>query len=376
MDEENMQLAVTTWALYGVGVCLIIVRIVSRLLTLRSLAKLQLDDWLMIIVVAPFTGIVICANFTLPIHASERTNEIEIVRSLKMRFTLEVLQITTNWLVKACLLILYWRIFPASTNKIQRRYFFCIAILCLISFIAIQGLLPVWCRPMHHYWNTTPIKLQCATYRNHSITTLALGTFTTLALLLLPVPHIPTPRTFLLFTLLFLGTIGCITGVLGRYYVIKNHSSSKYLLWYVAETTTLIAYANMPFLSSLLSSSGASYRYVSQNSLSQWPRSYKDGPLKWGARQRLGSEVEEGEVREMSRAQRHHEGSVDEHRISVSKNDDEDGAECSVAVPQVVVRKLSLTSPPPELEAYWTARRVSVRGVKLGEGVQEVRVNR
>ena len=140
MEKEKMQLAVTTWVLYGVGVCLIVVRMygmsqtvgqysgiltvasVSRLLTLRSLAKLQLDDWLMIIIVVrtdkldmgetpysppqvPFTAMVATAD-----GSDSFSTSTDAKRRLKMRFALEELQLTTNWLVKACLIILYRRI--------------------------------------------------------------------------------------------------------------------------------------------------------------------------------------------------------------------------------------------------------------------------
>jgi hypothetical protein len=53
----------------------------------------------------------------------------------------------------------------------------------------------------------------------------------------------------------------------------------------------------------------------------------------------------------------------------------EEENEGRVAVPKVVVRQLSLTSPPPELEAYWTAKRVSVREIKPDEEIKEVRLS-
>ncbi|PVH99420.1 hypothetical protein DM02DRAFT_490323, partial [Periconia macrospinosa] len=270
-------LAVLSWTLYGIGVCLVLTRTISRLITLRSPKKLQMDDWFMVFLVVPFTGTVICANAASLVYRTSDTEYSILVQGLRMRFALEILHIATNWLVKGCLLILYWRIFPASTNKKQRRYFTYTAACCLISYLAIHVLLPVWCHPVTQYWTPTPYNIQCTTYQNHSIVTLALNTLTTIALFLLPIPYIPTPRTLLLLALFFLGALGSVAGVLGRYYVIHDPSSSKYLPWYIAETTTLIAYANMPFLSSLLSSSSkARYRYISQTTLGHWPRSYKD----------------------------------------------------------------------------------------------------
>ena len=62
---------------------------------------LQADDWLMISAVIPFTAAIALAN--------QATN-IQFSGKRKYRYVLEEMQIVTIWLVKACLLALYWRI--------------------------------------------------------------------------------------------------------------------------------------------------------------------------------------------------------------------------------------------------------------------------
>lgn len=70
-------------------------------MTLGSFKKLQADDWTMISVLIPFTALIVLANQSCD---STTTHE------RKSRFAMENVQIITVWLVKACLLILYWRI--------------------------------------------------------------------------------------------------------------------------------------------------------------------------------------------------------------------------------------------------------------------------
>jgi uncharacterized membrane protein HdeD (DUF308 family) len=93
---------------------------------------------------------------------------------------------------------------------------------------------------------------QCTTYRNHSIVALALGSSTTIATLIIPVPMIPTPRKSLLCVLLVLGTFALVFGVLARYQALTSPTSSVYLNWLVAETALLILFANLPFLIPLI----------------------------------------------------------------------------------------------------------------------------
>jgi len=55
----------------------------------------------MVFVLVPFTAAIVLAN---------QSSGNQSARDYKTRYVLEELQIVTNWLVKACLLVLYWRI--------------------------------------------------------------------------------------------------------------------------------------------------------------------------------------------------------------------------------------------------------------------------
>jgi hypothetical protein len=55
----------------------------------------------MMVVLLPYTASIVLANQVGTSHSAEER---------KFRYVLEEMQIITIWLVKACLLVLYWRI--------------------------------------------------------------------------------------------------------------------------------------------------------------------------------------------------------------------------------------------------------------------------
>lgn len=74
---------------------------IFRRIMLRSWASLQADDWIMIFVLVPFSGAIVLTN--LVSHGQPKSQ-------LTYRLVLEELHVVTTWLIKACLLVLYWRI--------------------------------------------------------------------------------------------------------------------------------------------------------------------------------------------------------------------------------------------------------------------------
>lgn len=96
-----ISLAVQSWIFYALAVSIVFARIAFRRIMLKSFADLQADDWIMVALLAPFTASIVLANFI----AKAETQQQHI-----HRYVLEELQIVINWLVKTCLLVLYWRI--------------------------------------------------------------------------------------------------------------------------------------------------------------------------------------------------------------------------------------------------------------------------
>ncbi|KAK7192157.1 hypothetical protein PSPO01_01729 [Paraphaeosphaeria sporulosa] len=345
--------AAESWTLYALGVGLVLARLISRLSTLGSIRKLQLDDWTIILAVIPFTGMVFSANQTFDPNTSAK----DTTRRLKMRFLLEELQMTTVWLIKACLLILYRRIFPATRSSAKRRLLLCISVYCLASYALTQALLPLWCSPMRNYWNPSTQNAQCHTYHHHSILVLAADTTTILLAFVLPIAFIPTPRKALQASLFLLGTCVLGTSILARYYVLVQPRSPMYIHWYTAEVTLMVLFANLPFLSSLFSTAvRARGRSVA---LSSWPREYvgaRDGEgLRW-------------QVRKGSAATAESAGSVGSRKEMWGSDGpaplleiEQDGVVADV--PAVMIRRFSIRDSVEEVEVGRRERRPSGMGL-------------
>ncbi|KAF1355874.1 hypothetical protein EJ07DRAFT_131174 [Lizonia empirigonia] len=265
-----ISLAVQSWIFYALAVSIVFARLVFRRIMLKSFADLQADDWIMVALLAPFTASIVLSNFV----AKAETQQQHI-----HRYVLEELQIVINWLVKACLLVLYWRIFPVASNLVQRRYVQVISAICVLSFTITQISLLSWCE-----WARQEGDSQCQTYHNYTIISLTFSTLTTFLVLILPTPLIPTPRCFLIAILMITGILTLVLSVLSRYSILAHPESKTYLFYYTTESTLLIVFANLPFLTSLVvSTAPARIREFGRNisfprdgaymPLSPWPRS-------------------------------------------------------------------------------------------------------
>lgn len=283
--DSILSLLVQSWTFYAIAVIIIFARVVFRRIMLKSLVDLQADDWIMVFLLLPFTAaIVLMVPAADPKPSSHRV----------YRYVLEELQIVITWLIKACLLILYWRILwvmslstrvlvtngdsPVAFNTLRRRYMQLVSVVCVLSFIITQVSLLSWCRP------GDLSNQQCITYRSHTIVSLTFNVLTTVLVLILPTPFIPTPRRFLLTILMIISIMTLIFGILARYYILKTPTSQTHVFYYIYEATLLLVFANLPFLTSLVvSTTPARIREFSRNisfsrdgvhmPLSPWPRS-------------------------------------------------------------------------------------------------------
>ena len=121
---------------------------------------------------------------------------------------------------------------------------------------------------------------------------LSLGALTTLLVLIVPVPFIPTPRRYLLGILIFIGLLALGCGVVARVTHYTRYSS-KYLFLYTTESSLIIIFANLPFLTAPARVRDFSRKLGSsagqQRPLSHWPRSRGSGQvtecdnMKWGS---------------------------------------------------------------------------------------------
>jgi hypothetical protein len=119
VPTPDPQLLVTSWSLWAVGTTIAIARFVSRRMLFGSFSKFQVDDYLMVIAVACYTGVVVSSNEVaangsnyVPDGATVGWTQNQIDHAIwgsKMLMVLEECITCGLWIVKACLLILYYR---------------------------------------------------------------------------------------------------------------------------------------------------------------------------------------------------------------------------------------------------------------------------
>ncbi|RFU30236.1 hypothetical protein B7463_g6079, partial [Scytalidium lignicola] len=238
---------------------------VARWVQLGSIKKFQLDDGLMLFVAVTFTGVVISTN-QVATHESNYLPPDEIahlspeevasaVWGSKMNLVLEEFTLTTVWLTKACILLMYSRLTLGLRQNFAVK---CVGCYCAFGYVLVQVLyLAVWCRPIQQYW-AVPVKdEQCASYRNHMITATVFNVSSDLMMLLIPLPmlitsRLPLKRKLVLCGVFGLGIFVILAAILNRYYNFHNNYSLIFLNWYVGEVATAVFVANIPLCWPLL----------------------------------------------------------------------------------------------------------------------------
>ncbi|KAH8815546.1 hypothetical protein F5884DRAFT_181938 [Xylogone sp. PMI_703] len=260
MPTFAQKLAIESWALYGVGLFIIACRMGSRWIQLGGeLRKAQPDDWIMIFIIFTYTGVIVStiqvanngSNY-LPPGVAETLTPPEIRSAIwgsKMTLVLEEFTLTTIWLLKGCVLLMYSRLTLGLRQNIAVK---CLAVYCAFGYILVQVLfLGVWCRPIQQYWAVPVRNSQCATYYNHLITSTVFNISSDLMMLLIPLPllitsKLPLKRKIVLCGVFSLGIFVILAAILNRYYNFSVAYSPIFLNWYVGEVSTAVYVANIP----------------------------------------------------------------------------------------------------------------------------------
>lgn len=121
----------------------------------HSLTKLQLTDTVLLVCMSKV--VTTSSNLIPPDEDVSEYSQAEIesrITGSKYVLVVEQMQILTIWLVKACLLIMYFRMTAVLP---QRKLVIATSIYVGITFVIMEILyLGVWCRPFNQYWAVPP----------------------------------------------------------------------------------------------------------------------------------------------------------------------------------------------------------------------------
>ena len=122
-----LSLKIESYIWYGCCVALVACRILSRTLLFGTIKSLKVDDWLMILTLAPYTVLIVTINIVTntssnliapgeDVNTFSQADRDERIYGSKLILVVEQMQCCTVWLVKACLLILYNRLTYVSID--------------------------------------------------------------------------------------------------------------------------------------------------------------------------------------------------------------------------------------------------------------------
>ncbi|KAK7544127.1 uncharacterized protein J3D65DRAFT_532906, partial [Phyllosticta citribraziliensis] len=260
-----------SWIWYSCVMVVAIARFVSRTLLFRGdVKRLQVDDWLMFAALCTYTTLVVTIN----IVATTETNlfpsgydyralpssEISSrVFGSKLVLVVEQCQCATVWAVKACLLIMYYRLTYVLTIALRENF----VVKILAAYVALGFVfmeifyLFVWCRPFRNYWAVPTPNPQCNVATDHLITNAVFNISSDVFLLVLALQmvvrsQLPVHRKLVLGVIFGLGIFVVLASILNKYYSFTNPYGQAWTFWYTRESSTSLLVANLPYTWTLL----------------------------------------------------------------------------------------------------------------------------
>ncbi|TID20818.1 Class E vacuolar protein-sorting machinery protein [Venturia nashicola] len=254
-----------TWALYGLGVCVVVLRLIARIRRL-TLTGLQIDDALMVLAVVWYTVLCISlnavasgggSNLMTPDDIAAMTPEThaERVQGSKWVFVSEHAMILTIWILKFCMLIIYRRI---TDGLSQSRLVTCVEIYALLSFVGTELALFFSCRPLALYFTVPTPNYQCSSYQHYEIAQGVFSISSNVLILVVAMPiliavRLPKRQKIITLSLFGLGLFEIIAAVLTKVYcLVPSLIGYEYMNWYFREATIAILVTNIPLTWSLI----------------------------------------------------------------------------------------------------------------------------
>lgn len=282
------------WAWYGLTVLVVSARFISRRLLFKSFKALQADDYLMLFLMLVYTallGVIHILTHTPTNLINPADNIVLTPEDIKLReygsklvLVTEHLQMVVIWSVKGCLLILYSRL---TMSLPHARFVKFVAWYVVISFIVMEILWFIWCRPFHFYWKVPAPNLNCAAETNHMITNAIFNISTDIMIIALPMPvlinsQLPLKRKLTLCGVFALGIFTILAAILSKYYSLGIPYGTEWIYWYIREVSTAIIAANLPLTWTLLQRMFGMSSFLSRNksSLQQYGKTTGQGGIR------------------------------------------------------------------------------------------------
>lgn len=272
---------IESWIWYSVAVTIACLRLVSRAIQASGVLRLKVDDWMMVLAVMTHTAFLVTINKEVNYNSNLIQPGVDVasfsiadiherVYGSKLTIVVEQMQCCTVWLLKGCLVILYYRVTYELRPFHPRLLIICskgsksnvlvriLAVYVGLSFLVMEVLyLGVWCQPFHLYWAVPTPNIQCSAAIRHLITNAVFNISSDLTLISIALSisirnQLPTSRKIILSIVFGLGLFTVLSAALNKYYSFTHPFGSEWTYWYVRESSTAMIVSNLPFTWSLL----------------------------------------------------------------------------------------------------------------------------
>ncbi|KAK6505747.1 hypothetical protein TWF481_007639 [Arthrobotrys musiformis] len=269
-ENTNLEPEVAAW--WSVTVVIAIGRYILR--ATRKGCKFDAEDWLMLLALVMLTLTLSFMNISrygfdnLPGASRNISAGLDLDpkdRNLWKTYGIlawvgEICNITTQYLVKGCLLLVYHSLTRNRKTNVVNKVV--AGIVAIGYFIIIILLLAAWCHPLEAYW--TPSLMSeahraCYTFIPHHITVLVVNTVTDLLVLALPIPMIwkvkvSHLRRFFIIAIFGIGIFSITACICARSALLVwqhyNNSNAmnfnrNYVVWMAREVSSAVIVGNL-----------------------------------------------------------------------------------------------------------------------------------
>ncbi|CRG83345.1 hypothetical protein PISL3812_00696 [Talaromyces islandicus] len=176
------------------------------------------------------------------------------VQFAKVEFASEQCMVNVVWTMKACMLIIYYRM---TTNLKQQFWVKVCAVYTLAGFVAVQLTLFLNCRPFSGYWTLPPPHEECATYFRFEVIQAVFNISSDLAILIVIMPTLWRMSMSLKekVPVLFIFSMGfflIICAIVSKFFTFRDIFDTSYQFWYLRESSVGVYITNLPYIWSFL----------------------------------------------------------------------------------------------------------------------------
>ncbi|QDS72931.1 hypothetical protein FKW77_008134 [Venturia effusa] len=257
-------LARNTWIMYAIGMSIVSLRFYSQIRR-SGIRGFKADDYVMVVAVMFYTILVISLNVIVAGGGSNlfRPEEFltftpedikERIFGSKVVVISEQAMLNVIYTLKACLLIMYFRLTNGTTFKKWVKY---LSIYVLVGWIATEIAFSTACMPFQGYWEVPPPNPQCTTLQHYAIVQATFNISSDLMMLCIPIPMfislcLPLKQKIVLCGVFSMGVFVITAAILTKVFNLSDVYNVDYMLWYTREASVAVYVANLPLIWPLL----------------------------------------------------------------------------------------------------------------------------